>query len=145
MCLIIDANCAAKFAQADAECAPVARWLRKKTSRLAIGGTKLSAEYSKVKKFLRILQALERTGQISRHDRDQVDKEQESLEKSNILTSDDPHIIALARISGCRLAYTNDVALHQDFTNNAILNPKGKIYQSAAHAHLLDTAPECQK
>ena len=45
------------------------------------------------------------------------------------LKSDDPHIIALALVSGARLLYSNDLALQKDFRNAKFVGkPKGKIY-----------------
>ena len=45
------------------------------------------------------------------------------------LESDDPHIIALALVSGARLLYSNDLALQKDFGNVKLVGkPKGKIY-----------------
>ena len=45
------------------------------------------------------------------------------------LKSDDPHVIALALVSGARLLYSNDLALQKDFRNAKLVSrPKGKIY-----------------
>ena len=43
--------------------------------------------------------------------------------------SDDEHVIALARVSGARLLFTNDGDLQADFKNPGIINgPRGVIY-----------------
>ena len=43
--------------------------------------------------------------------------------------SNDPHVLALARVSGARLPFTNDGNLMRDFQNNEIIRrPPGKIY-----------------
>ena len=43
--------------------------------------------------------------------------------------SDDPHILALAQVSGARLLYSNDKKLQQDFKNKELIDqPRGKIY-----------------
>ena len=43
------------------------------------------------------------------------------------ISSDDSHILALARVSNERFLYTQDGNLINDFTNVRILRPKGKI------------------
>ena len=43
--------------------------------------------------------------------------------------SDDPHVIALARVGGARLLFSNDGDLHEDFNNrNLIHDPPGTVY-----------------
>lgn len=51
--------------------------------------------------------------------------------------SDDPHILALALVSGVRLLCSRDTALHADFKNPRILRPAGSVYQNRRHRHLL--------
>ena len=54
------------------------------------------------------------------------------------IRSDDPHVLALARVSGVRLLYTGDVDLIADFKDKAFIDrPRGKIYSGAANANLL--------
>lgn len=65
--------------------------------------------------------------------------------------SDDTHIIALAQISGARLLFSNDKALHQDFKNKELINnPRGKVYSTlrgsdfrASHKNLLARRDLC--
>ena len=62
--------------------------------------------------------------------------------------SNDPHIIALAQLSGARLLYSNDSDLHADFGDPALINgPRGRVYSTKerqafgpAHKRLLRTA-----
>ena len=59
--------------------------------------------------------------------------------------SDDHHVIALAQLSGARLLYSNDSALHDDFGNKSLIDqPRGRIYSTKesstfrnVHRHLL--------
>ena len=45
--------------------------------------------------------------------------------------SNDPHIIALAQVSGARLLYSNDKKLQQDFKKKELIDqPRGKIYST---------------
>ena len=60
---------------------------------------------------------------------EQMTARQAELERTGNLRSDDPHIIALAQVSGARLLYTKDEDLRQDFKDKKFLdNPRGKIY-----------------
>lgn len=140
MCIIIDANCASKFAMADPESQPIAKWLMKRSSKIVIGGTKLKNEYSKLSKFAALAGQLAARGQVKSCDDEKTDALQAKIESENIISSDDPHIIAIAIISGARLLYSNDHALHADFGSTDIIKPKGRVYQNASHAHLLADA-----
>ena len=53
--------------------------------------------------------------------------------------SDDPHVLALARVSGARLLFANDGRLIQDFQNNDILRrPPGKVYPPTDYHRFLN-------
>jgi len=55
----------------------------------------------------------------------------------SLCESDDPHVIALAQISGARILCSRDKNLHKDFTNSELVNdPRGRIYQNSSHAQL---------
>ena len=57
------------------------------------------------------------------------------------IVSDDPHVLALARVSGARLLYTNDANLMADFKNKRLIDdPRGSVYTRAANAHLFRRA-----
>lgn len=47
------------------------------------------------------------------------------------LRSDDPHVIALAQVSGARLLYSNDGKLQRDFKDRDLINnPGGSVYST---------------
>ena len=50
------------------------------------------------------------------------------LENAKVCRSNDVHIIALAKISGSRLLFSNDKKLRDDFKDRNILDPTGKLY-----------------
>ena len=61
----------------------------------------------------------------------EVDTQTEELKDDGEYKSDDPHILALAQVSGVRLLYTNDRPLHGDFGNKRLIdNPRGKVYST---------------
>lgn len=81
-----------------------------------------------------------------------VDRQAGEVEQSGMCISDDAHIIALARISGARLLYTNDRDLQQDFKNRSLIDrPRGRIYTTlkyeqfhSSHRGLLNRSDLCR-
>lgn len=69
-----------------------------------------------------------------------VSIEQRKMERSGFdLNSNDPHALALAKISGARLLFTDDLALRKDFKDRKILGKgkRGQVYSKKSHKHLL--------
>ena len=63
-----------------------------------------------------------------------MDKGEEKLLQEERCRSNDTHVIALAQISGARLLYSNDIALHEDFGNKRLIDkPRGKVYSTNRH------------
>ncbi len=98
---------------------------------MALGG-KLRQELSddgKNQNFMRIYNQLGLNGRVKDIPDSIVDSEMETLEAQQICRSNDAHILALARVSGARLLYTNDQALQRDFNNPQIVSdPRGQVY-----------------
>lgn len=141
MCLIVDANVANQICQADVseDSQPVVKWIEEKGGRIVYGG-KLTAELSVSGEVRRWLSRLVQAGRAFRVLDDDVNAEIELLETSGECTSNDAHILALARLSGARVLYSNDQALHADFTNPNLISPRGRVYQRRTHEHLLRRA-----
>ena len=71
------------------------------------------------------------SGKIQTVDEGEVKSRTDELRNSGACSSDDPHVIALAQVSGSRLLYSNDRDLHKDFKNTQLLStPPGKIYST---------------
>ena len=105
---------------------------------VAVLGGRLEVEYyGHVKHkalFVRLIQA----GRIRKVSTTDVDKIEAQFVSLGQLKSDDPHVIALAIVSGARVLCSHDAALHEDFTDpNVIASPRGKVWQRDAHNHLL--------
>ena len=129
MCAIVDANRADEvFGEKATEAGEAfLDWLIRRHGRLVVGG-KVLRELTKTSARDR-LQQLTLAGRAFTVDDDQVDAK--TKEVSSSCRSDDPHIIALAQVSGARLLYSNDKALHQDFGNQQLIqNPRGRIYST---------------
>ena len=164
MCAIVDVNNCHKIFGDPEQRTPAGRyffdWLEGSTGRLILGGTKFNSEIGKVGHYIRWLKTAIRTGRAHRVKDHLVDTGEQELATSNVCKSDDLHLIALARIGGARLLFSEDPDLHDDFRNPGIIaNPRGKVYStkvddevSAEHRRLLDQryrsdmcAPNCQQ
>jgi hypothetical protein len=145
MCLVIDANRAGVFfGQPGSEAAaPIWAWL-KKDGVLVYGG-RLAAELGKLAVARKLLLELNRAGRAVLEDNARVEVAESEIRKAGGFESNDPHVLALARVSGARVLYTDDDTLMADFRNPRLLKPKGRIYQRAEHSHLLVHRPGCRK
>lgn len=137
MCLIIDANVASDVfsGKPSVDFQPIWNALAKKKA-IAVHGGKLSNEYSKLKRITRLLVELTRQGCLRKIPDEQV-KAETIIYKNKEIKSDDAHILALAKVANVRLLCSKDKKLHADFTNNALLNPPGSVYQKHTHSHLI--------
>jgi hypothetical protein len=133
--LIVDANILGIFFQSR-EFQPVHKAFLEKRWLLSYGGTKQLEEYARVQMAFTLILELQRGGRAFKEETEEIDKR----EKANVklCKSDDPHIIALAQVSGSRLLCSHDEGLGGDFTNAKLIKPRGKIYKNASHAHLLE-------
>lgn len=143
MCVIIDNNIAARvLIQNDPEFAPVRVRLfsnKKPPIRVAYGG-RLLQELFRNLEVRRALVALARNGRARLVPDQSIEQEQRMLVQVGLCTSNDVHIIALARAASARVLISLDRELHRDFTDPRILNnPRGKVYQRRQHAKLLNT------
>ncbi|MBI5723073.1 MAG: hypothetical protein HZA50_03865 [Planctomycetes bacterium] len=143
MCLIIDTSLSAMIFQTPTpkEFSPILKWLNSRKGQLVIGG-KNRKEICKVGKALENIAKWKEAGGIIREFSDnKVEAEEKSLPK---IRSNDPHVIALARISRARTLCAEDKELEADFTNTKIIpSPQGMIYKNENHAHLLKHTQGC--
>lgn len=140
MTVIVDANCTGLVFSTPphAEFQPIVEALMSSKLKLVIGGKKLKKEYAANHVALRFWKALDRAGKSKNIDDNAVDDEEEALKLLNVLKSDDPHVLALARISGTRLLCSHDQNLHDDFCNKSLIDkPRGSVYQNSSHKHLI--------
>jgi predicted nucleic acid-binding protein len=131
MCAIVDANVAHEVFGADRPEAGVKffEWINLGKGRLVAGG-KLLRELNPTSAREWARQALN-AGLIRNVPETHVDARMAELRNEPAISSNDPHVLALAQISGARLLYTNDRALQQDFRNRRLIhNPPGKIYST---------------
>lgn len=114
---------------------------RRKSYILIVLGGKLAKELVKNINISRILKQLDSAGRTCLIKENLIEEDEQILNNLNICKSNDIHILSLARVSLTRLLVTKDTDLIKDFKNkNIIDNPRGKIYSSTNHNHLLEIA-----
>ncbi|MCY3630038.1 MAG: PIN domain-containing protein [Rhodothermaceae bacterium] len=133
MCAILDANVVHEVFKVDGHDAgkQFLEWINTGRGHLVIGG-KLTAELSKASESFRQWAKIARIqGKMTIVHDGEVDQTEKDLTDAGNCISDDTHIIALAQVSGARLLYSNDEALHKDFGNKKLIDhPRGKIYST---------------
>jgi predicted nucleic acid-binding protein len=132
--LIVDANILGIFFD-HSDFKPVYNVIKDKRWVITYGGTKQLEEYKKAQKYHAIIVELGRSGRAILENLVEIDDKMNTIVKA--CKSDDPHIIALAQVSGARLLCSYDEDLGTDFTNSALIKPRGRVYKNAGHAHLL--------
>ena len=136
MCLIVDANLLSLVFSENPndDFRPIREWLDSE-GKLAVGGH-LLVEYDKITNLLSYILSLSRAGKARIIPSNVVNDEEKLV--TNQCKSDDPHVIALARVSGARILCSRDKTLHTDFRNSELIDdPRGHIYQNAKHKQLL--------
>ena len=141
MCAILDANVVGEvFGSKRTEAGKkFLDWIDEGNGRLICGG-KLLEELKKSKKGSSIKKdsverfgkwafVAEHTGKMKKINDEEVKTRTEQIQKKSI-RSNDPHILALAQVSGARLLYSNDKKLHKDFKNRDLISPAGFIYST---------------
>ena len=72
-----------------------------------------------------------RSGACKVYSKEKIEAQSSQIDNKRV-TSNDIHILALARVSGCRLLFSRDHALSEDFRNRGIIPPRdghaGRIY-----------------
>ena len=145
MCVIVDANEASPFFQRPVSSihAPVVRWITERDGRLVYGG-KLKAELLRVADARRLVLAWSAAGRALDVDAEAVVAVEQQIERSGLCRSNDAHVIGLALVSGARVLCTQDTPLMEDFRNRELISgPRGNIYRSPDHAHLLKHSSSC--
>ena len=141
MCIIVDASVLGKFLSEppNEDALPIHNWLTRRRGKLVYStGGKFAEEI--VGKARERLLVYVRADMAVEEPRERELREQEQALAADI-RSDDPHILALARVSGARLLYTEDGDLMTDFKDKRFVDrPRGKVYSRAANESILRRA-----
>jgi predicted nucleic acid-binding protein len=147
MCVIVDANLASKvFSRtlADPEFKPVLRWLYHGEGILVYGGHN-EKELRIIGDAAAAITELHRSGKAVPFGSAELAPQEAYLRKQGI-KSNDPHVLALARVSRARTLVSHDKPLHDDFKNLALVpSPRGMIYQNSSHQKCLKHTEGCCK
>ena len=134
MCAIVDANVVSEVFGSNLPPAgeKFFEWLNKGSGQLVVGG-KLFEELEKSSADFRLWgREAQLAGKMRVVDKSEVDARTEQVQSEGAISSDDPHVIALAQVSGARLLYSNDGNLQQDFKNKGLIDdPRGKVYSTS--------------
>lgn len=141
MCAIVDANVAHQVFGENRPSAGVEffRWISSGTGSLVIGG-KLREELNKISSFKKWQEEAIRSGRVISAEDNIVLAEAKNLNNNGLCQSDDEHVIALARLSGARLLYSNDDKLQTDFKNKQLIDkPRGSVYSTLRNQNVTQT------
>lgn len=137
MPLIIDANRGGDFFSPPRQIA--AKIIKKASQRqvkISIGGRLLD---ELLKTPLRgLIAEWEKSGIARKFSRADIEAEEKFVGLLKI-KSDDPHVLALSRVSNTNLLYTEDKNLIIDFKDPKIINPKGKIFHDKTKENVADS------
>ena len=153
MCAIVDANVAAEVFGANPTPAGTEflDWLNKR-GQLVTGGKQLEELQTASAGFREWASAAILAGRMAQIEDARVAARSNQIEGQKEHKSDDPHVLAVAQLSGARLLFTNDQDLQDDFkTKTLIDNPRGRIYHtntsqeiSTTHRRLLGNRALCR-
>jgi len=141
MCLIIDNNVAHEIVQKSPDSQPIIDRLDKRKIMLATGGKHLQELLGN--SIGRLLKELLRSGRAKNFSGNTLESKTTEYSENESLRSDDPHILALAAVSGARVLYTRDKNLMDDFRSRDLISPKGSIYSGAGNHRLLARCASC--
>lgn len=145
MCLIIDANLAARVFAAPCEddFLPIWEWIEEGDGKVVFGGRN-GEELRRLNRVRRRLLDLWRAGRAMEVPSREVSAEEHRVVALGGCRSNDPHIIALARVSWARVLCTLDRELQADFKNPRLVpRPRGHIYNRRSHSALLNHNGRC--
>jgi hypothetical protein len=145
MCIVVDPPLFVPiFKSTDAEhaqFAPVMKWITDGRGKLVYGGSLYKLELSRVRTAIPLLAELQRRGRIVRvpdADVDAAVKQAKEIEPAQDF--DDPHLVAIVRVTGCKLICVRDPRSHR-FLRSAIFYgskaARPKLYTRAKNKHLL--------
>ena len=102
---------------------------------LVVGGKKFGEEAERNSTFRDFVLERWQIGRARRIPDEEVDDETDRLDAMDVCKSDDEHILALARVSGARLLFTNDQDLQDDFRDRDIVGgTRGRIYTTREYS-----------
>ena len=131
MCAIIDANVLGEVFGPKPTLAgkEFLDWIIKGNGRLICGGELQKELMGSSEGFREWAKVALNTGKMKNMNEGELKRRTEQIRRESI-RSDDPHILALAQVSGARLLYSNDTDLRADFQDKKLIVPVGSLYST---------------
>ena len=141
MCAIVDANVASEVFGSNPQPAGerFLDWVSKGSGRLVAGGKLYDELESSSPGFRDWAKAAVLAGKMRMVNEEKVNERTKQLTKERVCLSNDPHVLALAQVSGARLLYSNDKDLQQDFKDSRLIHPEGYVYSTLKGKELTST------
>lgn len=133
MCAIVDAQVAHEVFGENPSPAGYEffKWVNEGRGRLVAGGKLLDELEAGSPDFRSWARQAQLSGRITLLDEGQVEQRTSQIERDAKHKSNDPHVLAVAQISGARLLFTNDAALGEDFRDKSLIDrPEGRVYHT---------------
>ena len=133
MCAIVDAQVAHEVFGENPSPAgdEFYKWASEGQGHLVAGGKLLEELESGSPGFRLWARQAQLAGRITLLDEERVEQRTRQIERDVEHKSNDPHVLAVALISGARLLFTNDKLLEQDFRSKSLIDrPRGSIYHT---------------
>lgn len=146
MCIVIDVNSIPSVfsnkCRDHSDFLPVYRWLYDGAGFMVYGGAKYKKELFQMSDYRRIIKLFKDRGKIKEIREDSVNVKTKEIEAITVGQGcDDPHIVAIFVVSGCRLFCSKD-ARADKFIRNKKFYPAGwslpSIYRKRNHHRLLN-------
>ncbi len=148
MCIIVDTSVASLVFGSPPyrDYLPLIDWLSKQDKDgILIYGGELGRELVQFERASYFFIQLIRAGRAIKIQDKIVDNEERIVRNLGLCRSNDPHVIALARVSRTRTLCANDHNLWRDFRNRALVPLSNcRIYRNRKHTHLLRHTPGCR-
>jgi predicted nucleic acid-binding protein len=150
MCIVIDMNVIGRVFDSNKNDSykyqPVLNWILHQDGMLVVGGSTFFEELRKLTKYLKFYNILNKAGKVKRINDEDVDaKMEELITLCDHRDFDDPHIVALLIVSGCKVLCTEDKRSIPFVKNKAWYEKNQKvpsIYNSSSyrnHRNILST------
>jgi hypothetical protein len=145
MCIVLDTNVWGCVFRTDsrfhADYEPVFKWITVGSGFIVYGGSKYQDDLRKAPSYQRVFLELKKKGRAKLIDPTMIDLHTEVVERLvNTPRCDDAHLIAIFRVSGCRLLCSNDLRSDRFIKTKAYYLAGQKppsIYRLPRHRHLL--------
>ena len=154
MCAIVDANVGHEVFDPNRQTEAgrfFYNWLMRPNGGVLVAGGSLLRELNHNDAFRRFFGERLLANRARTIPNDHLIGAEEEVRSQGLHSSNDEHVLALARVSGARLLFTNDRALQQDFGDRRIIEgTRGRVYTTIgrpdirpAHRNLLRRTDLC--